>query len=313
MVLPSEDILRQLVGSYARLRAAHGVAIGRPVLVQPTGGFFPDAFVGDAPSVERLLRRLVTYAPIADDLTLELAFVAPADPQAGGCGASACCANGEVDVRGHGVEETTHGYRVSIAVNEIGHPSLLTASLVRSVGGLVLHEAGDDAMREGAAQAAEMVAVACGFGVLLMNGAEVWGKSCGGLRMARATAFSLEEVAVALSMFGAIHEVKPSEARANLDASQREAFDLAWAWMESNPPLVEDLRDRPELLTQGVFEVEPVRGAIARWRAKRKRDKQLQAKPMATPRPALTDEKRRHLEEARALMDEVFPSTTGES
>jgi hypothetical protein len=312
MVFPSEDILRQLVGCYARLRAAHGVAIGHPILVQPTGTFFPDAFVGDAPSVERLLRRLVTYAPIADDLGLELAFVAPDQPRASGCGASSCCANGELEVRGHGVEETTHGYRVSIAVDEIGHPNLLTASLARSVGGLVLHEAGDDVEREGGAEAAEVAAVACGFGVLLMNGAEVWGKSCGGLRRARATAFSLEEVAVALSMFGAIHEVKPSEARANLDASQREAFDLAWSWIESNPPLVEDLRDRPELLTRGTFEIEPIRGAIARWRAKRKREKELRGQPV-TPRAALTDGKRRHLEEARALMDEVFPSTTGES
>lgn len=308
MVLPSEDILRRLVRAFARLRAAHGAAIGRPALVQPTGDFFPDAFVGDGPSVVRLFRRLVRYAPIADDLAIELAFVAPEDPQARMCGATSCCANGEIEVRGHGVEETAHGYRVNISTKEIGHPNLLTASLARSIGGLVLHEASDECEREGPAESAEMAAVACGFGVLLMNGAEVWGKSCGGLRMARATAFSVEELAVALSMFVAVHGVKPSEARAHLDGTQREAFDLACSWIESNPLLLEELRDRPELLTQGVFEIEPVRGAFARWRARRKHEKQLRETRPAT-RPVLTEEKRRRLEEARALVEEVFPST----
>jgi hypothetical protein len=307
MVLPSEDVLRHLVRDYARLHAAHGSAIGRPVLVQPTGAFFPDEFVGDAPSVERLLRRLGSYAPIADDLILELAFVAPADEQARGCGATSCCASPELEVRGHGVEETMHGYRVSVSINEIGHANLLTASLARSVGGFVLHEAGDEVAREGAAQAAEMAAVACGFGVLLMNGAEVWGKSCGGLRMARATAFSVEEMAALLSLFVALHEVNPTEARTNLDATQRESFDLACAWVASNPLLVEALRDRPELLTEGMFTIEPVRGAFARWRANRKRERELRS-TAAVKRPALTDEKRRHLEEARALVDEVFPA-----
>jgi len=118
---------------------------------------------------------------------------------------------------------------------------------------------------------------------------------------------SVEEMAALPSLFVALHEVNPTEARTNLDATQRESFDLACAWVASNPLLVEALRDRPELLTEGMFTIEPVRGAFTRWRANRKRERELRS-TAAVKRPALTDEKRRHLEEARALVDEVFPA-----
>ena len=308
MNLPSEDVLRRIVAGYARLHAAHGVAIGRPGLVQPTGAFFPDEFRGDAASVACLLHRLTTYAPIADDLSLELAFIAPGETQPGQCGTVACCSPGEVELQGHGVEETASGYRVCISTSEVGHPNLLTASLARSLGAIVLYEAGDEVVDESAAEAAELAAVACGFGVLLLNGAEVWGKSCGGLRVAHATAFSVEELAVTLAMFLSLHEVKPSEARANLDASPRDAFDLAVSWMESNPRLVHELRERPALLDAGIFELQPVLGVLGRWRGRRQLEKELREGP-STSRAGISDEKRRRMEEARALIDEVFPTT----
>jgi hypothetical protein len=265
MDLPSEQALRRIIGRYARLHAAHGASIGRPVLVQPTGDFFPDEFRGDAPSIVRLLRRLATYAPIADDLPVEIAFAAPEDTQNGGCGTIACCSVRDAGATSQDVEETGDGYRVWLSTNTIGHPNLLTASLARSIGALVLHEAGEETSGDGAAEAAEVAAVACGFGVLLTNGAEVWGKSCGGLRMARATALTLREMAFALALFVSLHRLKPSQARAHLEATQREALQLALSFIDSNPRLVEDLRDRPALLDPDAFAIEPVRGAFGRW------------------------------------------------
>ena len=300
MDLPSDDSLRWLVRTYARLRARHAEAFTAPALLQPTGAFFPDEFRVDAPSVERLLRRLIGYSPVADDVGIELAFVEPTEGSGGGCGSSACGPTGSPGAR-RTVEELCDGYRVFVAASDVPNPDLLTTSLARAVGALVLHEAGEDVDPGDD----EVAGVACGFGVLLARGASVWAKSCGGLRMAQATTLSVEEACVALALFVAIHDARVSDARAHLGATQREAFDLAQAWVESNPLLVEALRDRPALLETGLFDLEPVRSLVGRWFHKRKLDRELRA-PVAPARAPLSDDKRRRLEEARALVDEVL-------
>jgi hypothetical protein len=303
MDLPSGDALSWIVRTVAHLRASCGEAIGAPPLVQPTGEFFPDEFHLDAPSVERLLRRMLAYAPLTDDLRIELAFFAPEEGHAtGGCGSLACGTGGRA---GHAsaplVQELDDGYRVLVAANDVGNADVLTTSLARSVGALVLHEAGEE-VEPGVD---EIAAVACGFGVLLANGAAVWAKSCGGLRMTQATVLSVEETTVALALFVAVHGTKRSAARAHLGATQCEAFDLAEEWVESNPLLVETLRNHPGSLESGSFDLEPVRGLLGRWLHKRKLDRELRAHPAPAPAP-LSDDKRRRLEEARALVDEVL-------
>lgn len=302
MDLPADDALRWIVRTYARLRSRYGEAIGTPLLVQPTGQFFPDEFRLDVQSVERLLRRMMAYAPLAEDLGVELAFVAPSEDHAGGCGSSACGPGG---VGGGVVQPNVHelpdGYRVLVPAADVPNPDLLTTSLARAVGALVLHEAGeevDDAEDE-------IAGVACGFGVLLAGGAAVWAKSCGGLRMARATRLSVEELGVALALFAAVHGLKASDARAHLGATQKEAFDLAVAWAESNPLLVEALRDRPSTLETGMIDLEPVRGLVGRWLYRRRLDRELRA-PVVQASAPVPEERRRRLEEARALVDEVL-------
>jgi hypothetical protein len=300
MDLPSDDALRWLVRTYARLRARYGEAIGRPILVQPTAEFFPDEFRLDASSVERFLRRILGYSPVADDLGIELAFVAPEERAGGGCGSSACGPGGGAAAR-QSIEELADGYRIFVAAADVANADLLSTALVRAAGALVLSEAGEefDAGDE------EIAAVACGFGVLLVNGASVWAKSCGGLRMAQATTLAVEEIAVALALFLAVHDVRVSGTRAHLGATQREALDVATTWVESNPLLVEGLRDRPASLEDGRFDLEPVRGLLGRWMHKRQLDKVLRA-PIAAAPVCLSDDKRRRLEEARALVDEVL-------
>ncbi|MGA7123181.1 MAG: hypothetical protein WBY94_23980 [Polyangiaceae bacterium] len=306
MDLPSEDALRWIVRTYARLRARHGEAIAAPALVLPTAAFFPDEFRGDAPGVARLLRRVMTYAPIADDLPIELAFLATDDgASATGCGSIACGSGPGIRPPARGVEELGDGYRVFVTAADVGHPELLTTSLARSVGALVLSEAGEEVDAEVATETAEVAAIACGFGVLLANGAAVWAKSCGGLRMASATALSVEEAAVALALFVTVHDVKESEARAPLHTTQREALDLALAWVASNPLLVEGLRESPAILEGGMFDIEPVRGLVGRWLHKRRMERELRASPVPA-KPASSEEQRRRFEEARALVDEVL-------
>jgi hypothetical protein len=309
MELPSGDALRWIVSTYARVRSACGDALAAPPLVRPTGDDFPDEFRHDAPSVERLLRRMMAHSPVADDLGIELAFVEPQEGNGagGGCGSLACGSGSGAGAGGRGalpiLQELDDGYRVFVAVNDVAHADVLTTALARAVGALVLHEsgeAGDDAEPGDG----EIAAVACGLGVLLANGAAVWAKSCGGLRMAQATSLAVEEVTVALALFAAVHGVKRAAVREHLGATQREAYDLAEAWVESNPAIVEALRERPEWLAAGAFAMEPVRGLVGRWLHKRKVDQDAIAAP-AAPAP-VSEDRRRRLEEARALVDEVL-------
>lgn len=302
MDLPHEDSLRWIVRTLARLQASYGESFGKPALVQPTSEFFPDAFQHDGASVERMMRRLLGYTPVADDLGIELAFLAHEGEGGGGCGSSACGTGGGA---GTGavrpcVHEVEDGYRVFLSVTDVGNPDVLAAALARAAGELVLHEAGEDV--DDAAEA-ELAAVAAGLGVLIASGSSVWAKSCGGLRMAQATALSVEESTFALALFVGMHGLKASAATANLGATQREAFDLARAWTESNPRIVEALGSQPALLEGGLFSMEPVRGLLGRWLHKRKVDQETAEAPVAAP---ISDDKRRRLEEARALVEEVM-------
>jgi hypothetical protein len=301
--LPGDAALRSLVATYARLRAAYGEAIGEPPLLQPTGEFFPDAFAPDPQGVARLLARMTTYAPLAADLPLELAFLAADAGHGGGCGSGACGSPGGERVRAGLVDELDDRYRVTVAAADVAHPVLLATSLARAVGGLVLFEAGE-APGDVDPATSEIAAAMCGFGVLLSAGSAVWGKSCGGLSVAQATALSVEEAAVVLALFLAVHGHSALDARRHLDATQREALDHATAWTESNPLLVETLRERPALLEAGAFELEPTRGLLGRWLHKRRLERELRAPP--APRATLSEAQRRRMEEARALVDDVL-------
>jgi hypothetical protein len=301
MELPNDDALRWIVSNYGRFHARHRGSIGTPDLVLPNAEFFPDEFRRDGPSVARLLRRLIHYAPIRDDLGIDLAFVEPDANGAGGCGSLACGSGAPGTGRALNVQELDAGYRVFVEAADVSNAEALTGSLSRAIGALVLHEADDPVD----APTSEIAAVACGFGVLLSNGAAVWAKACSGLRLARTTVLSVEEVAVALALFFAAHGTLSSEARAHLGATQRAALDTATDWVESNPLLIETLRERPAVLEAGTFDIEPIRGPIGRWLHKRRLEKELRP-AQVTPRSTMTEERRRRLEEARALVDDVL-------
>jgi hypothetical protein len=298
MDLPDEAALRWLVAEYAGLRAAHGDGIGAPALVEPTVQFFPEPIRGDAASVAGVLRAMVGHSPLADDLPVEIALRLGDLDEGGGCSTGACRAPGVGSPVRSGVEATPNGYRVVLEAASLHHLDALAASLARAVGGLVLCEVNE----EPSAARSEVAAIVCGFGVLVANGAAVWSKGCGGLRNARNTALSVEEATVALALFLALHGEKPSRARRYLGATQREAFAGACDWVDANAELVERLSDSPSTLVRSAFTLEPVRGVFGSWFHRRK---SMSASP-PIPTPPLATEKRRHLEEARALVDEVF-------
>ena len=149
----SSDSFSWLITQAARLRAAHGEAIGVPELVEPNGTYFPDEFARDAPSVERLLSRIASYTPLDDELTIRLGFEEDEEnAKAGGC-ASTACGKGEskgareTGARGR-VVSVEDGYGVIVDVRDAGNPVTLATTLARSVGALVIAEGGEEVFPE---------------------------------------------------------------------------------------------------------------------------------------------------------------------
>ena len=263
----SDDVIRRLVTLYGDFIAENGEAIGKPDLVLPNGDFFPDEFAPDADSVVSLLRRMLSYAPLSPDLDIRLRFLEQGEEGGSSCGPCGCGPSSDGakgGAKAGNVTETDHGYVIDLNVADVGHATVLTTALARSIGEIVVHEAGEEIAARAIAVRAEVAAVASGFGVLLANGAYIYGKSCGGARVVQATRLSVEEIAHLLALFARQHEVKPSHARAELDPTAREAFDLALAWADSNGDIATALRDHPASLAAGYFKIQPTRFGLGR-------------------------------------------------
>ncbi len=275
MDLPPEESLRWIVSRYAGLWSRHGEAIGTPDLVQPTGDYFPDAFTPSGDGVARLVARLLEYAPVRQGLDVRLRFVEADGQEGGGCGTGGCgtggCSTEKADqaVARDRVIETEEGYLLELPVESVGNPVVLTATLARTAGAIVLAEAGEEVRRDELGGMSELAAVVSGLGVLVASGAYVYGKSCGGARVSRHTHLSLEEAAVALALFTALHGIKPRVAKAYLETTQSAAFDEAFDWVESNPGVVTQLRTRPEVLEAGMFRCEETKGFFGKMLARR--------------------------------------------
>src|SRR5688572_15453957 len=144
----SEDAIRSIVAHLAHLRAEYGAVLGEAELIEPNGEYFPDEFKLEPQSIERLLQRMLTYAPLAEDLDVQLGFVEPeGDTKAGGgCGTGACGTGGggKVDLTRGGAVETEDGYGVIVNTTDVGDPVVLTSVMARSIGRIVLHEADEE-------------------------------------------------------------------------------------------------------------------------------------------------------------------------
>lgn len=307
----NDDALRSIVAHMAHLRAEYGAVLTDPDLVEPTGEYFPDPFALEPAAIDRLMRRMMTYAPLAADLDVQLAFVEPEEDAkaGGGCGSGGCSPNekGSAGALKGSAVETVDGYAVTLATGDVAEPKLLTASLARSMGRLVLFEAGEaiDSRDEGAL--AELTAVGCGLGVLLLNGAAVYKKSCGGMRRHQGTFLGVEELALACALFVRVTERKPSSVRRHLDITQKEAFDEALAWLDGQPTLVRTLAQEPEKLVDGIFALEQKKGFLSRLFSAKGPSNQDEPENV-TPRPVRvrSEAELRRLAETKALVEEAL-------
>lgn len=310
MTLPSDDTLKWLISRYAAVLAAAGDAFEGAELVTPTGRHFPDRFERDGESVARLLERMRSYTPLADDIDLSLAFFEPEGEEASGggcgtCGPTSCATDKKKKAAAPpaGVQRTRDGYRVLVNVQEAGNPVVLTSSLARCLGAMLLAEAEVEGVEDAAADA-EIAAAATGFGVLMSAASHLYAKSCGGVNIKRGTTLTLEESSVALALFLAVNDVKPSQARAHLEPSQREALGLAIDLVSCNPKLVSALRNAPETLTDGHFPVARERGLFDRLFGKR--DDEPELAPVTVKRAPKSEDELRRIAEAKALVEEAL-------
>lgn len=300
----SEEKIRAIVAHLAQLRAEHGDAFAAPDLVEPNGEFFPDEFSLTPEGVNRVLQRMLSYAPVSDDLEIGLGFIEPdGQVQDSGCGSGACGTGGLKEIARGGAIETDDGYAALLHVADVGEPTIMTTAIARAVGRIVLFEADVeiDARDEGALS--ELTAVAAGLGVIVLNGACVYKKGCGGMKRHQATFLDVEELALATALFVRATEQKPGTVRRHLEITQREAFDEQLAWVDAHPALVKSLAEHPESLADGVFELEPPKGFFSRLFAKKDGGPES-IKPVS--KRTLSEDERRRIAEAKALVDEAF-------
>lgn len=305
----SDDSLRSIVAHLAHVRSEYGEVLGDADLIEPNGEYFPDEFKLEPVAIDRLMRRMMTYAPLATDLAVEVVYVEPeGEGGGGGCGSGACAPGDKPKqmVKG-GTVETPDGYAVLIAATDVGEPKLLTASLARSMGRLVLFEAGEevDARVEGALS--ELTAVACGLGVILLNGACVYKKGCGGMRRHQGTFLGVEELALACALFVRVTDRKPGAVRRHLEVTQREAFDIALDWVDGQPRLVRNLKNEPATLEDGVFSLEAKKGLFSRLLSRKREDDEMPiALPASRPVRERSPEELRRIAETKALVEEAL-------
>jgi hypothetical protein len=312
MELPlDEERIRAIVAHLAHLRAAYGEAFAAPDLVEPNSEYFPDELTLSPEGIGTLLRRMLGYAPVSDDLDVQLGFIEPdGEVSGGGCGSGACGTGGLKAIARGGAVETADGYAALVHVHDVGDPTILTTALARAIGRIVLFEAGEEVAARDEGPLSELTAVAAGFGLLLLNGACVYKKGCGGMKRHQATFLDVEQIAMALALFVRTTNVKPGVVRRHVEITQKEAFNAALAWVDGQPSLVRALVESPETLEDGIFAFEEKKGLLSRLFSRNDKESALDlaaARP-SKPRERSPEELRR-LAEAKALVDEALSET----
>lgn len=303
----TEEKIRAIVAHLAHLRAAYGDAFAGPDLVEPNGEYFPDEFTLDPEGINTLLRRMLGYAPVSADLDVELGFIQPDGEVSGGggCGSGACGTGGLKEIARGGAVETQDGYAALVHVQDVGDPAILTTALARAIGRIVMFEADEEVDPRDEGALSELTAIASGLGVLLLNGACVYKKGCGGMKRHQATFLDIEEVALGLALFVRVTNNKPSVVRRHLEITQKETFDAALEWVDAQPTLVRALAERPETLEDGVFAFEEKKGLLSRLFSRKSEDNLETSAHAVKPRER-SEEERRRLAEAKALVEEAL-------
>lgn len=265
--LPPLDRCAELTRRYAHLLAHFSSELGERPLVRQNGEFFPDRFSKDAPSVERLVRRLQAHAGMLDvpievrllSLDADGAVQVSGSCGTGGCGSGACApVTGASASR---LEETAKGWILNVLDGELHHPVALTTQLSLALGEIFLAEtsSAEAPVEEPRAVSRDLACVALGLGLIVLEGSFIYAKSCGGPSVSQLTSLSVGELAVACSLFIAVGGHSGRRALAELGTTQRALLAEANDWAASNRRIIDQLASNPGLLAARAPELRDTR------------------------------------------------------
>lgn len=304
MELPSGQVVRAVIQRYSRLISRLEDELGDRPMVLPNGSFFPDRFVGDVKSVQKLVRRMQEHAGISD-IPIRVSLVSNDDaPSAesncstGGCAMPTIAAHGPERLVDEG-----DGWRLQLLEAELKHPVVLSTNIARSLAYVFLVETKEEqeVIEPPVDITADMTAVALGLGALMLQGAYIYAKSCGGPSIARVTKMSCPELAIAFAAFIVRGDHPVRTALKELDTTQRDLLSEAHVLFESNRHVVTQLRNAPSKLAQSDFELTDAKPWLSRMFGRRKE------LPERDPLAALASGA--ELEELENMLTEMPPSS----
>ncbi len=276
MQLPEEAGKVELVRRYAQLLEQFGSELGQRPLVAQTAEYFPDAFTADQASVERLLARLQQHTGLAD-VPIGVQLEGQPAVASGACSSGGC---GGPPIAGGGgrISETEEGWLLEVPQAELRHPTALSCNLSRALGRIFLEETRSDErpVPEPLEATTDLACVGLGLGLLLLEGAYIYSKSCGGPSVAQLTALSVGQLAVLCSLFAGSGGHSLRRARAPLGTTQRALLGEASEWYTSHEPVLAALRTNPAQLARADLELGETRSLLSRWFGRKKPEPTLE-------------------------------------
>lgn len=311
MDFPGPAERRGIVERYARLLGAVGHEIGERPLVLPDSTFFPDRFTGDAASAAALVERMMLHAGLSD-VPLSTRVVddpEPESPHGGGC-SSGCQVPAALAASVPRLTDDGETWTLNIPNYELAHSVVLTTMVARALGHVLLVETLPSGARAEAPVevTADYAAVALGFGSLMLEGAYIYSKGCGGPQIASVTAASLGELALVTALFIEGRGLSARRALGALGTTQRAVLSEAQSWARSNPTLVKALRGDPLSVARGEVRLEEEKPWLLRILKKTETGPELPGdlETSQVPRaaaPSVPDPER---DELRSLVDEAL-------
>jgi hypothetical protein len=148
-----------------------------------------------------------------------------------------------------------NGFTLNIPSPELGHPVVLTTMVARALGHVLLVEALPEgsAIESPADLTADYAAAALGFGPLLLEGAYIYSKGCGGPSVAQVTRATLPELAVVTALFVEMGGHPARRALKELGATQETALGDALEWAKTNRELCTRLARDPARVAAGDY------------------------------------------------------------
>jgi hypothetical protein len=314
----SEQQARWVFRRSATLASRGAEPVGKVVL--PNSAFFPDVFDGSPKSVLALWTRMKEHAGL-DFIETELTLVDPEEGSVTSCSSGGCSSPGTGVAKIQRLVERADGsYAVQLATTEVKNGTVLTTMMARIIGALFLSEAdlGKLFARTEVDAASDLAAVHLGLGVLVMNGAAIELKGCGGMKIHSATSLSAGEAALALAIYTELARLRGDDSERtiakHLGAACADAFRSATAFVAANSDVVESIAKSPKTVEDEHFTLREKKGWLVRafgfGRTKTRDDELAELERTAIkstkPRPVLDAKKAARLREIQALVEESF-------